>query len=224
MPDQQLASMIASIVEQKLATLKSASNSLSSSTSSVVQPSAQQSAQQHLPGVTSLAPDPSLPPVRNGGQQQIPSSLNFSLSSYQQDLNLGTPEDAALLHTNYRVPSIASHLFNSCIAAITNGLRTLQAPNVVTSASTSTKGFPAPAPPALTLTNKPGCTAAHPGKDHPDSSSSGPTHELNIPVAPCETFAPTTPLEFMGILLDSTRMEARFPLDKLIRAKQALQQ
>ena len=121
MPDQQLASMIASIVEQKLATLNSASNSLSSSTSGVVQPSAQQSAQQHLPGVTSLAPDPSLPPVRNGGQQQIPSSLDFSLSSSQQDLNLGTPEDAALLHTNYRVPSIASHLSNSCIAAITNG-------------------------------------------------------------------------------------------------------
>ena len=105
----------------KLATLNSASNSLSSSTSGVVQPSAQQSAQQHLPGVTSLVPDPSLPPVDNGGQQQIPSSLDFSLSSSQQDLNLGTPEDAALLHTNYRVPSIASHLSNSCIAAITNG-------------------------------------------------------------------------------------------------------
>ena len=28
----------------------------------------------------------------------------------------------------------------------------------------------------------------------------------------------------MGILLDSTRMEARLPFDKLIRAKQALQQ
>ena len=54
-------------------------------------------------------------------QQQIPSSLGFSLSSSQQDLNLGTPEDAALLHTNYRVPSIASHLSNSCISAITNG-------------------------------------------------------------------------------------------------------
>ena len=48
--------------------------------------------------------------------------------------------------------------------------------------------------------------------------------ELNIPVAPGKTFAPTTSLEFMGILLDSTRMEARLPLDKLIRAKQALQQ
>ena len=121
MPDQQLASMIASIVEQKLASLNSASNLQASSTSGAVQPSAQQSAQQDLPGVTSLAPDPSLPPVRNGGQQQILSSLDFSLSSFQQDLNLGTPEVAALLHTSYRVPSITSHLSNSCIAAITNG-------------------------------------------------------------------------------------------------------
>lgn len=81
--------------------------------SGVVQPTAQ----QHLPGVPNLAPDPSLPDVRNGGQQQIPTSLDFSLSSLQQDLNLGTPEDAAFLHTNYRIPSIASHLSNSCIAA-----------------------------------------------------------------------------------------------------------
>ena len=78
-------------------------------------------AQQHLPGVTSHAPHPSLPPVRNDGQQQIPSCLDFSLSSSQQDLNLGTPEDEVLLHANYRVPSITSHLSNSCIAAITNG-------------------------------------------------------------------------------------------------------
>ena len=113
MPDQQLASMIASIVEQKLATLNSASNSPSSSTSGAVS-----TAQQQLPGVTSLAPDPSLLPVRNGGQLQTPSSVDFSLSSSQQVLNLSTPEDAALLHTNYRVPSIASHLSNSCITAI----------------------------------------------------------------------------------------------------------
>ncbi|XP_068761013.1 uncharacterized protein [Montipora capricornis] len=115
MPDQQLASMIASIVEQKLATFNSASNLPSSSTSGAVL-----TAQQHLPGITSLEPDPSLLPVRNGGQQQTLSSVDFSLSSSQQDLNLGTPEDAALLHTNYRVPSIASHLSNSCITAITN--------------------------------------------------------------------------------------------------------
>ena len=115
MPDQQLASMIASIVEQKLATFNSASNSPSSSSGAV------STAQQQLPGVTSLAPDPSHLPVRNGGQQQPPSSVDFSLSSSQQVLNLGTPEDAALLHTNYRVLFIASHLSNSCITAITNG-------------------------------------------------------------------------------------------------------
>ena len=40
-----------------------------------------------LPGVTGFAPDPSFPPVCNGGKQQIPSFLDFSLSSYQQDLN-----------------------------------------------------------------------------------------------------------------------------------------
>ena len=111
MLDQQLASMIASIVEQKLATLNSASNSPSSSTSGAVS-----TAQQQLPGVTSLAPDPSLLLVRNGGQQQTLSSVRP-----QQVLNLGTPEDASLLHTNYRVPSITSHLSNSCITAITNG-------------------------------------------------------------------------------------------------------
>ena len=175
-PDQQLASMIASIVEQKLATLNSASNSLSSSTSGVVQPSSQQSAQQHLPGITSLAQDPSLPPVRNGGQQQIPSSLDFSLSSSQQDLSLGTPEDAALLHTNYRVPSIASHLSNSCIAAITNSeyvdlasllpfsslLRDHVTANSQLKLQVGTEGLTIPLP-------------SLPGKDYPDSSSSGPT-------------------------------------------------
>ena len=48
--------------------------------------------------------------------------------------------------------------------------------------------------------------------------------ELNIPVAPGKSFAPATSLDFMGILLDSTRMEARLTLDKLIRTKEALQQ
>ena len=48
--------------------------------------------------------------------------------------------------------------------------------------------------------------------------------ELNITVAPGKTFAPATFLEFMHTFLDSTIMEVRLPLDKLIRAKQALQQ
>ena len=46
--------------------------------------------------------------------------------------------------------------------------------------------------------------------------------ELDIPVAPGKTFPPTTSLEFMGVLLDSKEMEARFPLDKLTRTKEAL--
>ena len=46
--------------------------------------------------------------------------------------------------------------------------------------------------------------------------------ELNIPVAPGKTFPPTTSLEFMGVLLDSNKMEARLPLDKLTRTKEAL--
>ena len=43
--------------------------------------------------------------------------------------------------------------------------------------------------------------------------------ELDVPIAPGKTFAPTTCLEFMGILLDSNKMEARLPLDKLTRVK-----
>ena len=42
------------------------------------------------------------------------------LLSARLELNLDTPEEAALPHTNYRVPSIASHFSNSCIAAITH--------------------------------------------------------------------------------------------------------
>ena len=46
--------------------------------------------------------------------------------------------------------------------------------------------------------------------------------ELDIPVAPGKTFPPSTSLEFMGVLLDSNKMEARLPLDKLTRTKEAL--
>ena len=48
--------------------------------------------------------------------------------------------------------------------------------------------------------------------------------ELNISIAPGKTFAPTTSLEFIGIFLDSAKMEARVLSDKLARAKEALQQ
>ena len=40
---------------------------------------------------------------------------------------------------------------------------------------------------------------------------------LGIPLAPGKTFRPSTELEFMGILLDSQKMEARLPDDKLSR-------
>ena len=40
---------------------------------------------------------------------------------------------------------------------------------------------------------------------------------LNIPIAPGKTQGPATLLEFMGILFDSARMEARLPADKIAR-------
>lgn len=43
--------------------------------------------------------------------------------------------------------------------------------------------------------------------------------DLDIPLAPGKTFRPSTELEFMGILLDSTNMEARLPEDKLTRLR-----
>ena len=42
---------------------------------------------------------------------------------------------------------------------------------------------------------------------------------LNIPVAPGKTQGPVTVLEFMGIILDSVRMEARLPDDKIERLR-----
>ena len=43
--------------------------------------------------------------------------------------------------------------------------------------------------------------------------------DLDIPLAPGKTFTPSTQLEFMGILLDSSLMEARLPDDKLTRLR-----
>ena len=47
--------------------------------------------------------------------------------------------------------------------------------------------------------------------------------ELNVPVAPGKTFAPSQSLEFLGITLDSARMLALLPTDKLDRARSLLQ-
>ena len=52
-----------------------------------------------------------------------------------------------------------------------------------------------------------------------------PFTDLNIPIAPGKTFPACTCLEFMGILLDSDKMEARLPVDnKLTRIQEALGQ
>ena len=42
---------------------------------------------------------------------------------------------------------------------------------------------------------------------------------LSIPIAPGKTEGPDTVLEFMGIILDSTRMEARLPADRIDRLR-----
>jgi len=42
-------------------------------------------------------------------------------------------------------------------------------------------------------------------------------HRLNIPLSKSKTMGPTTELEYLGIILDTDRMEARLPLDKISR-------
>lgn len=46
---------------------------------------------------------------------------------------------------------------------------------------------------------------------------------LNIPIAPGKTEGPRTVLEFMGIILDTIRMEARLPADKIERLRTAFE-
>ena len=45
---------------------------------------------------------------------------------------------------------------------------------------------------------------------------------LNIPLAPHKTVGPSTCIEYLGIILDSDKMEARLPEEKLIRIRQLL--
>lgn len=42
-------------------------------------------------------------------------------------------------------------------------------------------------------------------------------NRLNNPIAPHKTVGPTTCLEYLGILLDTVKMEARLPEEKIIR-------
>ena len=43
--------------------------------------------------------------------------------------------------------------------------------------------------------------------------------DIGVPLAPSKTIAPTTALPFLGITLDSVRLEARLPVDKLEQCK-----
>ena len=45
---------------------------------------------------------------------------------------------------------------------------------------------------------------------------------LKIPLSPKKTVGPTTELEYLGIILDTVRMESRLPLDKLTRIRDML--
>lgn len=46
---------------------------------------------------------------------------------------------------------------------------------------------------------------------------------LGIPIAPHKTIGPTTCLEYLGIILDTVKMEARLPEEKLLRIRELLQ-
>ena len=43
-------------------------------------------------------------------------------------------------------------------------------------------------------------------------------NKLRVPMAPHKTVGPTTTLEYLGIDLDTHRMEARLPRDKLMQS------
>ena len=47
--------------------------------------------------------------------------------------------------------------------------------------------------------------------------------KLKVPISPQKTFGPCTVLEYLGILLDTNRMEARLPPDKLQRLRELIQ-
>ena len=109
----QLSAMITSIVDARLAILHPRSEPEPDSA-------------QALPSTESLVPvptdqvlEPTPPPTQlfNGGQDGGHNRHNGVHSS----IDLGDPEDVASIHSSYRLPSLASHLSNHQISAITNG-------------------------------------------------------------------------------------------------------
>ena len=202
MPDQQLASMIACIVEQKLATLNSASNSLSSSTSGVVQPSTQRSATfsgRYKPRTRSLSP--------TGPQWRTTTdSVLSEFLAVQLYLDTFTGVPKAIL---CKACSSSDHVTDSCPLSprSTDSL----GPKRGDLCFNFNKGVPCARTPCpyTHQCNKPGCTAAHPRKDHPDSSSSGPTqsktsrssHSPEAAIEYLSKLSPTTPIDLSQLAL-----------------------
>ena len=116
-PDQ-LAAMIASIVEAKLANLNGSRSTSEPVVPPEIEPPQASPSQPTPTGAPSLVPVHDLSVVLT-----LPPAQPFSggQDGGQAALDLDNPEDVASIHRNYRLPSVASHLSNSQIAAITNG-------------------------------------------------------------------------------------------------------
>ena len=85
------------------------------------------------------------------------------------------------------------------------GLQTLKAPNVVTSASTSTKGFPAPTLPATTLTNATSLDALQPTQERTTLTPQAldpPSQRLAAQDIP-----PKAAIEYLSKLSPTTRID-----------------